>query len=70
MSTKLIRLPKVLDLIGGSRSWVYKEIAEDRFPKPILLGKRSVVWIEDEIYNYIEQRINNSRCLFQAKEGK
>lgn len=58
---KLIRLPQVLKIIDGSRSWIYQEIANGRFPKPILLGKRNVAWIEQEVFDWIEQRINESR---------
>ena len=58
---KLARLPRVLDIIGNSRSWVYQEIANDRFPKPISLGKRNVAWIEQEIFDWVDQQIKESR---------
>ena len=70
MSKRCIRLPKVLDIVGGSRSWVYQQIGEGRFPKPILLGKRSVVWIEQEIFDYLDQRIKESRQSSQLNEVK
>ncbi len=66
-SPKLARLPRVLELIGGSRSWVYQEIALGRFPKPISMGKRNVAWIEQEIFDWIEQRIQESRQVKGAK---
>jgi prophage regulatory protein len=58
---KLARLPRVLEIVGGSRSWVYLEIANGRFPKPIKIGTRSSAWIEEEIFNWIEQKIKQSR---------
>ena len=64
-SLKLARLPRVLEIIDGSRSWVYQEISNGRFPKQISLGKRNVAWIEQEIFDWVGQRINESRC----KEG-
>lgn len=60
-ANKFVRLPKLIELIGGSRSWIYQEISEGRFPKPILLGKRSVAWIEQEIKDWMETRIKSSR---------
>jgi len=66
MSIKGLRLPKVLDIVGGSRSWLYQEIAANRFPKPILLGKRSVIWIEQEIFDYLENRVKESRQRAQT----
>lgn len=67
---KGLRLPKVLDIIGGSKSWLYEEVAANRFPQPVRLGKRSVIWIEQEIYDYLEQRINESRKTPQTNEVK
>lgn len=67
MSKRFIRLPRVLDIVGGSRSWLYREIAEGRFPKSVLLSKRTVVWIEQEIYDYLDERIKQSRQLSNSK---
>jgi prophage regulatory protein len=67
---KGIRLPQVLEIVGGSRSWVYEEIAKNRFPKPVRLGMRSVIWIEQEIYDYLEQKIKESRDSSQNNEVK
>ena len=60
-SEKFIRLPQLLDMTGGSRSWVYSEIANGRFPRPIALGKRSVAWLEKEVLEWMENRIISSR---------
>lgn len=56
---KLIRLPRLIEKIGGSRSWIYQEIAESRFPRPVKIGKRSSAWVESEIDEWIQQRIKN-----------
>jgi len=39
-----IRLPELLRLTGMSRSWIYKEMAECRFPYPVKIGLRCVAW--------------------------
>ena len=57
--TKLLRLPKVLDRIGLSRSTVYLMIGQDKFPKPIKLGDRAIAWDEIEIDKWIENKISN-----------
>lgn len=66
MATKLLRLPKVIEIIGNSRSWIYQEIANGRFPKQITLGKRNVAWIEQEIFDYLEDRIKQSRQTIKS----
>ncbi|MDP4984430.1 helix-turn-helix transcriptional regulator, partial [Pseudoalteromonas tunicata] len=44
-----------------SRSSIYKKIAEGSFPKPIKLGDRAVAWLEHDVLQWIENRINSHR---------
>ncbi|MDX1901858.1 MAG: AlpA family transcriptional regulator [Gammaproteobacteria bacterium] len=61
MPQKILRLPKVSEITGLSRSTIYLKVSQRLFPSPILLGKRSVGWIESEINNWIDQQINYCR---------
>ncbi|MBS9438640.1 AlpA family transcriptional regulator [Photorhabdus noenieputensis] len=65
MSNKLIRLNEVLNRTGYSKSWTYKLIDKGEFPKPVKIGPRSIAFIEGEINEWIEQRINKSRCSIE-----
>ena len=60
-TTRLIRLPEVLHKTGYKKSWIYRLISENRFPKPIKLGARSVAFIEIEVDEWISDTISNSR---------
>lgn len=42
---------------GLARSTVYKYIADGNFPKPVSLGERNVAWVENEIQDWIMERI-------------
>lgn len=45
--TKILyhRLPTVQNIFGGiSKSYVYKLIAEGKFPRPVKLGPRTSAW--------------------------
>lgn len=53
----VLRLPQVLARVGLSRSSVYALIAEDRFPAAIPLGTRARGWLEEEVSEWIEQRV-------------
>lgn len=46
-----------MDCTALSRSTIYKYISEDRFPKPVSLGERSVGWVDGEIEEWILSRI-------------
>ena len=61
MVTAILRLPTVKDRTGLSRSTIYLRISEGRFPKPISLGDRAVGWLEEEINDWLNQRIEYSR---------
>jgi prophage regulatory protein len=59
--TRLLRLPDVMHRTGLSRSTIYALAGQAAFPKPIHVGPRACAWIEQEILNWIEQRIAASR---------
>jgi prophage regulatory protein len=51
---KLLRLSAVKDLTGLSRSSIY---ADPLFPRPVKIGPRAVAWIEKEIEDWVNTRI-------------
>ena len=51
----ITKLPKLSD------KWFYKMIQEGKFPKPVKFG-RSSRWIEREVKEWLEARINESRA--------
>ncbi|MCW6542986.1 helix-turn-helix transcriptional regulator [Yersinia ruckeri] len=57
-SNKLIRLPKVIEITGKSRTRIYEDIKKNAFPKQVKTGMRSVAWIEKEIDDWIENQKN------------
>ncbi len=54
---RLIKLKDVMHNTGLARSTIYKYIAENLFPKPVSLGTRSVAWVEEEIEEWILDKI-------------
>ena len=61
MTYNILRLPQVKIQAGLSRSAIYQRIAEGAFPKQINLGGRAVGWLEEDIQNWIEERLAESR---------
>ena len=64
MSSKheILRLPAVIKRTGLPRSTIYAYIEQNRFPSPIKIGVRNVGWVESEITEWIESRIQDSRA--------
>jgi prophage regulatory protein len=57
MTTKFLRLADVIDRTGLGRSTIYKLMTEDDFPSSVPLSARSVAWVEQEIEDWIFNRI-------------
>lgn len=61
MSHTLIRRPEVLRRCGISNSTLHRLINAGDFPSSIQVGPGSVAWVEQEVNEWIEQRIESSR---------
>ncbi len=64
---RFILLPEVLHITGGSKTSIYQEMAEGRFPKNFSLneGGRRKVWLLSEVLQWQQNRIAAARS-----EGK
>lgn len=60
-ATSLLRLTEVKQRIGYSKAWIYKLIAQGKFPSPVKIGSRSIAFIESEVDDWINKRIEESR---------
>ena len=57
----ILRLPDVKRSTGLSRSTIYLRITQGTFPKPVSLGGRAVGWLEAEVQQSLQRRIEASR---------
>ena len=55
---KFIRLPSVIERTGYRRTAIYEKIAEGSFPRPVQLGPRAIAWVEEEIQEWMNERIS------------
>ena len=58
MNNKLIKLQTVISLTCLSRSHVYALAQQNNFPKPVKLSERSSAWVENEINEWVQSRID------------
>jgi prophage regulatory protein len=57
----IIRRKQVEARTGLSRSTIYLRMAEGNFPKPVNIGPRAVGWIESEVTDWLNTRVEQSR---------
>ena len=55
--TRLLRFEELTSRTGHSRSRLYREIKEGKFPKPVKVGSNAVAWLESEVEEWIADRI-------------
>ena len=66
---RILRLPLVRERTGLSRSSIYLRISEGRFPRPVSLGERAVGWLESDITEWLNERIEASRQAGLREDG-
>lgn len=55
-SSKLIRLPQVMDKTSLKRSQIYFYMQKGVFPKSVRIGPATVAWLESEVDDWIRER--------------
>jgi len=60
---KVMRLPKVIETTGLTKTTIYKRIADKTFPAQISLGHKAVGWLEADIQDWIQERIAQSQMM-------
>ncbi len=52
----ILRLPRLIERTGLSRSTIYALQIHNKFPKAVLLGGRAVGWLDAEVSAWLEER--------------
>lgn len=55
---KLIRIKKVAELTGLSKPYIYVLVNKGVFPKKVRLTQRTSAWVEQEVLDWIQHRID------------
>jgi prophage regulatory protein len=53
----ILRRRQVEARVGLSRSTIYEKMNRGEFPPSVSLGLRAVGWVESEVQNWIDRRI-------------
>ena len=58
MADRFLQLRDVLHLTSLSRSQIYRLVSAGTFPKPVPLGLHRVAYLESEVSDWIQARID------------
>ncbi len=59
MDNQIIKLPAVIKLSALSSATIYRLIKKGEFPKQIKLSSRASAWVEQEVLDWIDERIED-----------
>ena len=58
---KFIKINQVSEITTLSRATIYRLIKKGEFPSQIKLAERSSGWVEQEVLEYLDNRIQESK---------
>ncbi|WP_369064243.1 helix-turn-helix transcriptional regulator [Enterobacter sp. MALB-1] len=61
MSKSLVRISEVIRRTGYSKAWIYRLMIQGKFPSSVKIGSRAIAFVESEVDEWINQRIEESR---------
>jgi len=65
MTSKVLRLPAVIEKTGLSRSSIYRLIQDGKFPPPVKLSARASAWFEHDINEWLSDLPNNAAAIYK-----
>lgn len=60
MTDRLMKLKEVLYICGISRSALYRQVDQGRFPRQVKVGARSVRWRKSDVEAWMSSRPSTS----------
>lgn len=70
MAYKILRLPRVIDRVGFSRSAIYAFVSKGGFPRPVKIGARAIGWLDSDIDDWIGERLENAQSPSSKRVSK
>jgi len=55
----LLKIQKVIELTTLRRSTLYRLVEIGKFPRPVKLTTRTIGWVEEEVKEFIQNKIDN-----------
>lgn len=54
--TRAVRLPEVMQITQRSKTMIYADIRDGRFPAGFLIGKRARAWMLSDVMAWLDSR--------------
>ena len=57
---QFLRVRKVTEMVGFSKTTLYARVRDGTFPKPIVLGPQTVAFLESDVLDWMQSQIAQS----------
>ncbi|EGR0390803.1 TPA: AlpA family phage regulatory protein [Vibrio vulnificus] len=54
---RFLKLKEVMEKTALSRSAIYRKMNDGEFPESVSLGERAIAWVESEVDEWMEARL-------------
>ncbi len=54
---RFLRLSQVIEMTGVGKTFIYTHMEKGNFPRQIQISPRTVVWLEQDIIDWMEKKI-------------
>ncbi len=66
---KFLRKQQTADRVGYSPSHLMRLVREGKFPQPVPLGPNAVVFVEDEVLEWMQERVDKRELSHPSRAG-
>ena len=57
---RFLRLSQVIEMTGVGKTFIYTHMEKGNFPRQIQISPRTVVWLEQDIIDWMEKKIQRN----------
>jgi prophage regulatory protein len=67
---QFLRVRKVTEMVGFSKSTLYARVRAGSFPKPIALGPQSVVFLESDVLDWMKRQVAQQSSADEIRRAR
>lgn len=67
---QFLRVRKVTEMVGFSKTTLYARVKSGTFPKPVVLGPQTVAFLESDVLDWMQSQISQSESPGAARQAR
>ncbi|WP_081851258.1 AlpA family transcriptional regulator [Bradyrhizobium sp. URHD0069] len=70
---RFLRVRKVVEMVGFSKTTLYARLKNGTFPKPVILGPQTVAFVESDVLDWMRRQVaqqNATATINSARDSQ